>query len=182
MRPIKIIFGIVFLMVSLLPAGIALFLFLILDGRHTLQIIFGALFFLAAALSLFFSGWFLIAKRNLKMSWKSIVLICLSFCCFGLCMAIVIPNFLKARATSSCNPCLNNLRQIDAAANQFALEHNSKIGDPIKFPEDLTPYIRLNSAGKIPPCPSGGVYHINKVGDTPTCSLGTTGTPAHALQ
>lgn len=95
--------------------------------------------------------------------------------------AIAIPNFVKARATSAANGCINNLRQIDAAANQFALEHNLKTGAKINFPNDLTPYIKLNAAGKIPPCPHGGVYSINKVGDTPTCSLGTTIVPADVL-
>jgi competence protein ComGC len=96
-------------------------------------------------------------------------------------MAIAIPNFIKAHSTSAGNACINNLRQIDAAANQFALEHNLTNGAPINFPDDLTPYIKLNSAGKIPSCPQGGIYHISKVGETPTCSLGTTVTSAHVL-
>jgi len=82
---------------------------------------------------------------------------------------------------SAANGCINNLRQIDAAANEFALEHHLTNGDSINFPSDLTPYIKLNSAGIIPPCPRGGVYHISKVGETPTCSLGTSVTPAHVL-
>jgi hypothetical protein len=61
------------------------------------------------------------------------------------------------------------------------LEHNLRTGDPINFPNDLTPYIKLNSAGKIPGCPQGGTYHITKVGEIPTCSLDKTVTPAHAL-
>jgi hypothetical protein len=100
---------------------------------------------------------------------------------FLIAAAIAIPNFVKARSPSAANACPNNLRQIDAAATQFALEHNLKTGDPIKFPDDLTPYIKLNSKGEIPPCPAGGIYHISKVGDTPTCSLGTTVTPSHVL-
>lgn len=95
---------------------------------------------------------------------------------------IVIPNFVKSRATSAANPCINNLRQIDAAACQFALETGKTNGDRIHFPTDLMPYIKLNSAGSIPPCPSGGTYHIEQVGETPTCSLGTTVVPAHSLR
>ena len=79
------------------------------------------------------------------------------------------------------NACINNLRQIDAAANQFALEKNLKTGDKINFPDDLTPYIKLNKEGKIPSCPQGGIYSIKRVGDTPTCSLVTNGFPWHAL-
>jgi hypothetical protein len=79
----------------------------------------------------------------------------------------------KAR---NCNACINNLRQIDAAANQFALENRKRTGDPISFPSDLTPYIKLTDDSKIPPCPDGGVYTLTKVGDTPTCSI-----PGHVL-
>ena len=96
-------------------------------------------------------------------------------------LAIAIPNFVKARATSQANACINNLRQIDAAANEFALEHGKTNGEAIHFPDDLTPYIKLNSQGKIPACPAGGTYSIKNVGETPTCSLGTNVTPAHVL-
>ena len=99
----------------------------------------------------------------------------------GLVVAVGAPNFFKARSTSCANACINNLRQIDAAINQFALEHNLPNGTTIHYPEDLTPYIKLNSAGKIPSCPQGGTYHISKVGETPTCSLSNTVIPAHVL-
>jgi len=88
----------------------------------------------------------------------------------------------NARSMSPRDWCLQNLLQINAAADEFALEHKLTNGSPINFPNDLTPYIKLNSAGSIPPCPQGGTYHITKVGETPTCSLGTTVTPAHVLQ
>jgi hypothetical protein len=103
---------------------------------------------------------------------------------FVLCFIVVaVTSFNQAgrHRTSPANACINNLRQIDAAANQFALENHLTNGDRINFPNDLTPYIKLNSAGEIPGCPQGGVYHIRKVGETPTCSLGTTVTPAHVL-
>jgi hypothetical protein len=89
---------------------------------------------------------------------------------------------VKARATSQANACINNLRQIDAAANQFALENKKKTGDPISFPGDLTPYIKLNSASSIPPCPVGGDYYTDAgVGNTPTCSLGSSVNPPHVM-
>ena len=40
----------------------------------------------------------------------------------GLLAAIAIPNFLRARSTSQQNACINNLRQIDGAIQQWALE------------------------------------------------------------
>ncbi len=95
-------------------------------------------------------------------------------------IAVAVPNFVKARATSCANACINNLRQIDAAANQFALERQLTTGTPIHFPNDLTPYIKLNSHGKTPSCPQGGVYEIRQVGQIPTCSLSLT-ISGHAL-
>jgi hypothetical protein len=102
---------------------------------------------------------------------------------FGILLlaAIAIPSFVRSRGTCCANACVNNLRQIDAAINQFALEQHKTNGEAIHFPEDLTPYIKLNSEGKIPGCPHGGIYHISKVGEAPTCSLGNSVTPGHYL-
>ena len=94
--------------------------------------------------------------------------------------AIAIPNFIKARSQKAANACINNLRQIDSAANQFALEQRKTSGVAIHFPDDLTPYIKLNSAGKIPGCPGGGLYSIWRVGQVPQCTQGITNS-AHVL-
>lgn len=99
----------------------------------------------------------------------------------GLLAAIAIPNFVKARATSQCNACINNLRQLDAAANEFALEKGQLTGAPINLTTDLTPYVKMNSAGSLPACPAGGTYALATVGTNPTCTLSSL-TPAHALQ
>ena len=88
----------------------------------------------------------------------------------GVLSAIAIPNFVKARTTSQLNACINNLRQIDAAKQQWALEKGKKATDtPTK--EDLLPYLR-----GWPVCPQGGTYTIGAVGEPPTCSI-----PNHKL-
>ena len=101
----------------------------------------------------------------------------------GLLAAIAIPNFVKARATSQANACINNLRQIDAACNEFALEAHKTTGYTFTYPGDLTPYIKLNSTGKIPGCPAGGTYSLAILGTMPqeSCSLANTVTPGHYL-
>ena len=100
----------------------------------------------------------------------------------GLLAGIALPNFIKARAASQANGCINNLRKLDDAANQFAIEYHKNTGDTLNFPNDLTTYIKLNRAGSIPPCPVGGDYYQDgTIGARPTCSLGTTVTPAHVL-
>jgi len=99
----------------------------------------------------------------------------------GLLAAIAIPNFVSARARAQANACISNLKQIDSAANEFALERGKKTGDPISFPSDLTPYIKLNATSSIPPCPAGGNYTCEAVGAQPQCSLGNSVTPGHVL-
>jgi prepilin-type N-terminal cleavage/methylation domain-containing protein len=101
----------------------------------------------------------------------------------GLLAAIAIPNFVKARATSQANACINNLRQIESACQQVAIAKNLAAGATINYPTDVTPYVKLNSAGSIPPCPAGGTYSLLLVGANPQsqCSLGGTITPAHVL-
>jgi chromosome segregation ATPase len=70
-------------------------------------------------------------------------------------------------AVAQLNACINNLRQIDAAKQQWALE-NDKAADAIPPAQDLLPYFR---GGTFPVCPSGGAYTINAVGVPPTCSI-----------
>ena len=84
--------------------------------------------------------------------------------------AIAVPNFIKARTVSQQNACINNLRQIDAAKNQWALEKGKKPTDTPTM-DDLKLYL-----GKIPHCPAGGTYTINAVGQPPECSI-----PGHKL-
>ena len=101
----------------------------------------------------------------------------------GLLAAIAIPNFMKARTNSQANACINNLRQIDTAVQQVAFEQNKHVGDILNYPNDITPYIKLNATQQIPPCPAGGTYSLNPVGTIPSvvCSLGNDVTPAHTF-
>ena len=78
-------------------------------------------------------------------------------------------------ADASRNACINNLRQLDAAKNQWALENNKTI-TAVPTAADIAPYIKLNANGNIPGCPAGGTYTIGAVGVSPACSL-----PGHVL-
>jgi hypothetical protein len=65
------------------------------------------------------------------------------------------------------NACINNLRQIDAAKQLWALE-NDKTAADIPTEQDLLPYFK---DGVFPACPSGGTYTIGAVGNAPACSI-----------
>jgi len=82
-------------------------------------------------------------------------------------VAIAIPNFVKARNTALTNLCINNLRQIDAAKQEWALENNKKPGDAPTV-ADLTPFFKNH---QMPVCAAGGVYTIGAVSNAPTCSI-----------
>jgi Mg-chelatase subunit ChlD len=74
---------------------------------------------------------------------------------------LALPNFVKARATSQANATINNLRQIDGAKQEWALE-NKKSPDDVPTPDDLKPYLL---GGKLPPPVMGEKYIIGRVAD-----------------
>jgi hypothetical protein len=70
------------------------------------------------------------------------------------------------------NACINNLRQIDAAKQQWALEKNKRM-NAVPAAEDLLPYLK---DGVFPVCPAGGTYYIGSVAELPQCTV-----PGHVL-
>src|ERR1700687_3687003 len=58
----------------------------------------------------------------------------------GLLAAIAIPNFVRARTTSQKNACINNLRQIDGAIQQWALENQAAAATTVDGAA-ITPYL-----------------------------------------
>ena len=101
----------------------------------------------------------------------------------GLLAAIAIPNFVRARSRSQATACISNLRQIDNTVQQLAIEKGLSVGDVVVYPDDLLPFIKVNSAGTLPQCPANGTYTLSPVGAIPqvTCSLSTLALP-HRLE
>jgi competence protein ComGC len=89
-------------------------------------------------------------------------------------LAIAIPNFVKARDTAQAHACISNLRQIQTAKQQWALEKQKQPTD-VPTESDIEPYSK--STIRALKCPAGGTYKINSVAEEPTCSIST-----HKLQ
>jgi prepilin-type N-terminal cleavage/methylation domain-containing protein len=118
-------------------------------------------------------------KTNRKSGF-TLVEIMIVVAIIGLLAAIAIPNFVRARTTSQQNACINNLRQLDGAAQQYALENKLKSSDVYTL-ANLNQYIKLTSAGLLPPCPAGGTYAPGaSVAAPPTCTE-STATQPHKL-
>jgi prepilin-type N-terminal cleavage/methylation domain-containing protein len=98
----------------------------------------------------------------------------------GLLAAIAIPNFIKARETARKNTCINNLRLIDGAIQQWALENNKSSSTQVSsaiLTSSLTTYLGRGGTGKVNStqsggvhCPSNGTYKGGTVNQKPSCS------------
>ena len=95
----------------------------------------------------------------------------------GMLAAIAIPNFVKARTTSQKNACIANLKQIDGAVQQWALENKKQATDTYALTDTtLLAYLKGSVLPGGGTCPGGGTYSAGTtVSGTPTCSLSGSG-------
>ncbi len=117
----------------------------------------------------------------------------------GLLAAIAIPSFMKARATSQKNSCINGLRQIESAKDQYALEVGRTNGWAWTSDDEAFSNLVGQATGyiKLPPyCPasasteakatiarSAADYNVNPIGTAPSCTvMGTDATYPHRLE
>jgi len=87
----------------------------------------------------------------------------------GILIAIALPNFLRARENARLRACVSNMKQIQSAIEQWAMENKKSANDAVPTLGDLSPtYIKT-----WPTCPSGGSYTISgTVGDySISCSI-----------
>jgi prepilin-type N-terminal cleavage/methylation domain-containing protein len=63
----------------------------------------------------------------------------------ALLAAIAVPGFLRARKRSQASKILNDLRMIDSAIDQYAIEFAKKSGDSVGV-ADWTNYVKKDSA------------------------------------
>src|SRR5258707_12960880 len=109
-------------------------------------------------------------NRTARKGGFTLVEIMIVVAIIGLLASIAIPNFVKARNTAQTQACITNLRQIEGAINEWALENKKQDSDPVTLenlkgtggPRALN--IKMEEYGHIPGCPPGGAYNLSTVG------------------
>ncbi len=86
----------------------------------------------------------MLQKLNTKRGGFTLVEIMIVVAIIALLAAIAVPNFLRARKRSQATQVLEDLRLIDAAIDQYAIETNKSQGDAVNF-TDIQSYLKTGS-------------------------------------
>jgi prepilin-type N-terminal cleavage/methylation domain-containing protein len=96
----------------------------------------------------------------------------------GLLATIATPTWVRARTTSQTNTCVNNLRQIEGAKQQWALE-TKQATNALPTYAEISAYLK-NSVS----CPTSatdtsfsGSYEVNNVSTPAACKI----VPTHVM-
>jgi len=83
-------------------------------------------------------------KLNSRRGGFTLVEIMIVVAIIALLAAIAVPGFLRARKRSQASRILNDLRMIDAAVDQYAIETNRSTGNVVNT-TDWTSYLKKGS-------------------------------------
>src|SRR5213594_2029660 len=86
----------------------------------------------------------MLTKLNRKHAGFTLVEIMIVVAIIALLAAIAVPGFLRARKRSQASKILNDLRLIDGAVDQYAIETGRKSGDQVLV-VDWTNYLKKDT-------------------------------------
>ena len=86
----------------------------------------------------------MLKKFTTKHAGFTLVEIMIVVAVIALLAAIAVPGFLRARKRSQASKIINDLRMIDSAVDQYAIETGKKTGDPVGV-NDWTNYVKKDS-------------------------------------
>jgi prepilin-type N-terminal cleavage/methylation domain-containing protein len=86
----------------------------------------------------------MLKKLTTKRGGFTLVEIMIVVAIIALLAAIAVPGFLRARKRSQASKILNDLRLIDAAVDQYAIETAKKSGDAVDI-TDWTNYLKKDT-------------------------------------
>ena|ERR1051326_3101423 len=102
---------------------------------------------------------------------KRLAIYSLAGICFCVLAVAGIRWVIRARSTPEFLPCSINLRNIDGAKDQWAVEHNRSTNDVPTW-NDVLPYLpSVYRPNQMPICPQGGRYKLGKLGEYATCTF-----------
>jgi len=107
-------------------------------------------------------------NRSKRITNGVVIAAVAAFVLFGLA-----PWYVRTHTTKAMAACINNLRLMEGAKEQWALENRITNGTPTL--EELRPYMGRGIGGTIPVCPEGGTYSPGRIGESPKCSIGGLG-------
>jgi prepilin-type N-terminal cleavage/methylation domain-containing protein len=113
-------------------------------------------------------GKVIVKKKTSNKKGFTLVEIMIVVSIIALLATFAIPNYVRASTQSQKYACINNLRQIDSATQQWALENKEGVSAAVAF-TDISPYLKYTVV-----CPAGGKafsdsYTLNGITNKPTC-------------
>ena len=87
----------------------------------------------------------MLQKLNKNRGGFTLVEIMIVVAIIALLAAIAVPNFLRARKRSQATRILEDLRMIDAAIDQYAIEANKSAGDAVTWTQ-IRSYLKTGTA------------------------------------
>ena len=99
----------------------------------------------------------------------------------GILLAIAVPNFVKARETSRTKACVSNLKQLQSAVQQWAMDEKKAGTAAVTLADVCGSGKYISGAVTGPVCPANNAgYTLSTVDGNPACTYFAVN-PQHVL-